>query len=84
MLTVVKLTPDMSSMVGPRSMLRTGACKGQTQTLQQQNQLLKKCKQKHVLDCSDLQSLVRFDAWTSDQEWDPDVELVQLPLINGE
>ena len=32
----------------------------------------------------DLQHLVRFDAGTADQERDPDVEFIQLPLVDGQ
>lgn len=35
-------------------------------------------------DGCDLYRLVRFDARATDQQWYPDVKLIQLPLIDGQ
>lgn len=37
----------------------------------------------HQIVC-DLQRLVGFDAGAADHERDPDVELIQLPLVDGQ
>jgi len=37
-----------------------------------------------VENCSDLQRLVWLDARAANQERDPDVKLIQLPLIDGQ
>lgn len=75
------LNPHMSSMVGARSMFKTGAWR-RWET--RRDQIKSVCSKFRGFLGGYLHYLVGCDSRSTDQERDPDVELVELPLIDGQ